>query len=132
MLKRQTDLDPETERIASVVVDCIFAVHSELSVGLLESIYEKCLAWELASRGLNVARQVICPVDYRGQRIDDGLRLDLLVEDRIIIEVKAVKAFEAIHQAQLVTYLKLRKLRLGFLVNFNSIMIKDGIKRIVV
>lgn len=104
----------------------------ELGAGLLESVYEKCLKWELTSRHLKVLSQVVCPVHYKGNRFDDGLRIDLLVEDRIIIEVKSVKSLEPIHQAQLITYLKLSRLRLGFLVNFNTLLIKDGIKRLVV
>ncbi len=132
MLRGQSDLGPEVERIATTIVDSIFAVHMELGAGLLESVYEKCLAWELTSRGLKVIRQVNCPVLYKGNQLDDGLRIDLLVEDQIIIEVKSVKAFEAIHRAQLITYLKLSGLRLGFLVNFNTLLIRDAIKRLVV
>jgi GxxExxY protein len=131
MLRQQTPLDAQTEAVAAIVVDCIFCVHTETGAGLLESIYEKCLAWEIASRGLKVCRQVILPIQYRGHRIDDGLRIDLLVEDRIIIEVKAVHQMELIFKTQLITYLKLSKLRLGFLVNFNKHLIKDGIERIV-
>ncbi|MGC4030443.1 MAG: GxxExxY protein [Tepidisphaeraceae bacterium] len=128
----QSPLEPELEQLAEVVVDCAFVVHSELGPGLLESTYEKCLAWEIASRGLQVARQVILPIDYRGQRIDDGFRIDLLIENRIIVEVKAVKDIEPIFKRQLTTYLKLSKLRLGFLINFNKILIRDGIDRFVV
>ncbi|HEX8339731.1 MAG TPA: GxxExxY protein [Tepidisphaeraceae bacterium] len=131
MMQKQTSLDAETERMATVIVDCIFAVHSETGAGLLESVYEKCLAWEIASRGLKVCRQVTLPIEYRGHRIDDALRIDLLVEDRIIIEVKSVKEMEPIFKTQIITYLKLTKLRLGFLVNFNKALIKDGVARVV-
>ncbi|MBC7783248.1 MAG: GxxExxY protein [Burkholderiales bacterium] len=130
-MRKQTNLDPDLERIAKIVVDCIFAVHSETGPGLLESIYGKCLAWEINSRGLKVQRQVVLPIHYRGQRIDDGLRIDLLVEDQIIIEVKAVHEMSPIFKTQIITYLKLSRLRLGFLVNFNQALIRDGIERIV-
>jgi len=132
MLNTHTQFDAETERIATQIVDSIFSVHVELGAGLLESIYEKCLAFELTSRGLQVRRQVVLPVQYKGHILDDGLRIDLMVEDKIIVEVKSVKELEPIHRAQLITYLKLSKLRLGFLVNFNKMLIKDGIKRVVV
>jgi GxxExxY protein len=125
-------LEPQLEKLAEVLVDCAFVVHSELGPGLLESTYEKCLAWELASRGLNAERQLILPIEYRGQRIDDGFRIDLLVERQIIIEVKACKDADPIFRRQLITYLKLSKLRLGFLINFNKILIRDGIDRILV
>ena len=126
-----TPLTPELERVAEQVVDAIFRVHTELGPGLLESIYEKCLAWELASRGLTVTRQMILPIIYRGHRIDDGLRLDLVVEDQIIIEIKAVQQMEPVFKAQLITYLRLSKRRLGFLANFNSTLIRDGIERVI-
>ena len=131
-LRISTPLSSELERIAEIVVDSAFAVHSELSAGLLESIHEKCLAWELASRGLDVKRQVVLPIEYRGHRLDDGLRIDLLVENQIIIEVKAVRDFDPIFKTQLISYLKLSKLRLGFLINFNKVLIKDGIVRVIV
>ncbi len=131
MLRNKSRLDDNTEAIASVVVDCIFAVHNETEAGLLESI-EKCLAWEIASRGLKVQRQAILPINYKGQRLDEGLRIDLLVEDRIIIEVKSVKEIDPIFRTQIITYLKLSKVRLGFLVNFNTQFIKDGIERFVI
>ncbi|HEX8325871.1 MAG TPA: GxxExxY protein [Tepidisphaeraceae bacterium] len=127
----QSPLSPEMEKLAEVVVDCIFTVHNELRAGLLESVYETCLAWELASRGLNVTRQIVLPITYRGRRLDDALRLDLVVEGQIIIEIKAVRHMDPIFKTQLITYLRLSNLRLGFLVNFNSILIRDGITRIV-
>jgi GxxExxY protein len=131
MLRKESPLDPETERVATEVVDGIFVVHKEMNIGLLESIYEKCLAWELADRGLDVRSQVRLPVLYKGRRIDDGLRIDLLVENKIIIEVKAVKDLDPIFKTQIITYLKLSKLRLGFLVNFHEPTIKAGIHRFV-
>ncbi|HVT82541.1 MAG TPA: GxxExxY protein [Phycisphaerae bacterium] len=127
----QGSLDPETERIAKIVVDAIFKVHSELGPGLLESIYERCLCLELESRGLRVQQQVIVPVVYLGRTIEPGLRLDLLVEEKIIIETKSVETMHPVFRAQMITYLKLSKKRLGFLVNFNVEYIKDGLKRVV-
>ena len=130
-LNIRSPLSPELESVAEVVIDCVFAVHKELGPGLLESVYETCLAWELASRGLKVQRQVVLPIIYRGQRIDDGLRLDLLVEDQIVLEIKAVRQMEPVFKTQTLTYIRLSKKRLGFLINFHSIMIRDGIERVI-
>ena len=124
-------LSPEMERIATQIVDAAFRVHTELGPGLLESIYEECLAHELAKRGLRVERQVAVPVFYDGVRVNADLRLDLLVEGQVIIEVKAVEKLIPVFEAQLLTYLKLSGKRLGFLVNFNVPVIKNGIKRII-
>jgi GxxExxY protein len=130
-LEFQGSLDPETERIAKVVVDSIFKVHSELGPGLLESVYEHCLCLELESRGLRVRRQVNVPIVYLGKTIEPGLRVDLLVEEIIIIETKSVETMHPVFRAQMITYLKLAKKRLGFLVNFNVEYIKEGLKRVV-
>jgi GxxExxY protein len=104
-------------------------VHTGLGPGLLESVYEACLAHELEKRGMPARRQVVLPVVYDGVRIDAGLRLDMIVED-VVVEVKAVERLIAIHQAQLLTYLKLSGYRLGLLINFNVLRIKEGIRRI--
>ena len=120
----------QIDRIAKEVVDAAFKVHSSLGPGLLESAYETCLAHELTKRGYRVERQKAQPVIYDGLEIEVGYRLDLLVEDLIIIELKAVEQLAPIHQAQLLTYLKLSSKQLGFLMNFNVPMIKDGIRRI--
>jgi len=120
----------QIDRIAKEVVDAAFKVHSNLGPGLLESAYEACLAHELTKRGYRVERQKAQPVIYEGLEIEVGCRLDLLVEDLIIIELKAVEQLAPIHQAQLLTYLKLSSKQLGFLVNFNVPLIKDGIRRI--
>ncbi len=119
------------ERIATEVVDSAFKVHSKLGPGLLESLYERCLMRELQKRGLHVERQVVVKIEYDGEILDDGLRIDLLVEGSIIIEVKAIDKLLPIHEAQLLTYLKLTGHRLGFLINFNVKLIKEGIKRMV-
>lgn len=111
------------------VVDAAFKVHNELGPGLLESVYEHCLAYELGKRGIPVKRQVAVPVIYDGERMEVGLRLDLMVADQVIVEVKAVETMNPVFQAQILTYLRLTGLRLGYLMNFNVRLIKDGISR---
>lgn len=113
------------------VADAAFAVHSALGPGLLESVYEVCLAHELKQRGVDVERQVALPVVYRGVRIEAGLRLDLLVAACVVVEVKAVETLLPVHKAQILTYLKLSHHRLGFLINFNAPTLKEGIRRII-
>jgi len=124
-------LDAEIERIAKIIVDSAYRVHSALGPGLLESVYEHCLVVELMARGLKVERQVIVPIIYRDTRIEQGLRLDLLVEGKIVIENKSVEKLISLHESQIITYLKLANKRLGFLINFNVDYIKNGIKRII-
>lgn len=120
----------KTDKIASEIVDAAFKIHSKLGPGLLESAYEACMAHELTKRGFLVERQKPQPVLYDGLEIEVGYRLDILVEDTIIIELKAVEQLAPIHQAQLMTYLKLSGKTLGFLINFNVPLIKQGIRRI--
>lgn len=124
-------LPPELEALARVIVDAAYKVHTTLGPGLLESVYETCLAYELTKRGLNVQRQVIVPVIYDGVQLDTGLRLDLLVDNQVIIELKAVEKMNPVFEAQVLTYLKLSAKRLGFLINFNVPIIKSGIKRVI-
>ena len=122
----------QTEKLDALgrsIVDSAIKVHKALGPGLLESVYEHCLAHELKKRAIEVRQQVSLPVLYDGERIEGGLRLDLLVADSVIIEVKAVEKPNPIHQAQLHTYLKLTGLRLGYLINFNVRLVKDGIQR---
>lgn len=119
------------ERVASEIVDAAFKVHRILGPGLLESVYEACLAHELAMRGLSVVRQLRVPIIYEGIEIEAGLRIDLLVEDCVLVEVKAVEALNPIFKAQALTYLKLTDKKLCLLINFNVVLIKDGIKRVV-
>lgn len=121
----------EVERIATAVVDSAFAVHSALGPGLLESAYQACLAHELRRRSIAVNCEIVLPVRYAGIVLDAGYRIDMLVEDLIIIENKAVQATTAVHTAQLLSYLKLSNRQLGFLINWNVRRIKDGIRRIV-
>ena len=113
------------------MVDAAYAVHRALGPGLLESVYEVCLIHELNKRGLKVDRQVAVPVVYDDVRLDAGLRLDLVVENGVLVELKAVETILPVHHAQVLTYLKLSGLRLGLLINFNVPVIRDGIKRIV-
>jgi len=120
----------ETNEVASKIVDAAFAVHKALGPGLLESVYEVCLLHELSKRGLKAERQALLPVVYDNLCPDAGLRLDLVVEKRVIVELKAVEALLPVHTAQLLTYLKLSGYRLGLLINFNSAIVKKGIKRI--
>jgi GxxExxY protein len=124
-------LPPATERLASQVVDSAFKVHSALGPGLLESVYETCLLHELKNRDVKVQRQVALPVIYEGLRINSGLRLDLLIGDHVVVELKAVEKIIPVFDAQLLTYLKLSGHRLGLLINFNLPRIKDGIRRII-
>ena len=120
----------ELDQIARTIVDCAFAVHREIGPGLLESVYEACFCEELKSREIPFRRQVTFPIQYRKLRLENGLRLDLLVKDAVIVELKAVRQVEPIFQAQLLSYLRLTGLHLGFLINFNVDLIKHGIIRI--
>ncbi len=121
----------QTEQAATAVVDAAFSVHSNLGPGLLESVYETCLVYELNKRNLKADRQVAVPVVYDGRQLDAGLRLDVLVNDRVVVELKAGESGLPVHIAQLLTYLKLSGHRLGLLINFNVPLIRDGIKRVV-
>jgi GxxExxY protein len=120
----------EMNRITDIISAAI-AVHRELGPGLLESAYEACLVYELMQHGLSVERQKSVPVTYRGVKIDCGYRIDLLVEDKVVVELKAVERLEPIHEAQLLSYLKLSGYQIGLLINFNVRMLKQGIKRLV-
>ena len=124
-------LSPEDERIAKLIVDSAFTVHKTLGAGLLESVYETCLCHELEKRGLKYKRQVVVPLVYDGIKFSEGFRLDVLVEERIICELKSVEKMEKVHLSQVLTYLKLTGNRLGFLINFNVSLIKNGIRRVI-
>ena len=117
--------------LSEAIIGAAIEVHRQLGPGLLESTYEACLFQELLARGLSAERQVALPVHYKGTRVDAGYRIDLLVEDEVIVELKAVSALEPIHQAQVITYLKLSGISLGLLINFNVMLLKNGIKRVV-
>jgi GxxExxY protein len=117
--------------LSRIVFDCALKVHKGLGPGLLESAYEECLYYELKKFGLNVVKQKSLPLVYEEVKLDIGYRIDIIVEDKLILEIKPVDALNDIHFAQLLTYLKLTNCKLGLLINFNVVLIKDGIKRIV-
>ncbi len=124
-------IPPHVEELAKHVVDAALAVHRALGPGLLESVYETCLAYELTKRKVPFLRQVVVPIVYDGNLLDADLRIDLLVGDCLILELKAVERDNPLYLAQLLTYLKLTGHRLGLLINFNVPLIKDGIRRVV-
>jgi GxxExxY protein len=119
------------EAAAKQVVDCAFKVHTALGPGLLETAYEACLAYELTLRNVSVRRQVAMPLRYDGVELEVGYRLDVLADGQIVIEVKSCEKLLPIHLAQLVSYLKLGQYKLGFLLNFNSLHMQQGIRRVV-
>jgi GxxExxY protein len=121
----------ELDRIAKILVDSAYSVHRELGPGLLESSYQACLAYELIKRNLDVKCELKVPLRYDGVVLDPGYRLDMLIEEEIVVENKAVATLLPVHRAQVITYLKLSGHRLGFLINWNVALIKQGIKRIV-
>ncbi|QDT56193.1 hypothetical protein Pan44_42450 [Caulifigura coniformis] len=121
----------QTESVVTAVIDAAFRVHTTLGPGLLESVYEACLCHELARRGLAFERQLHLPIIYEGLRLEAGLRLDLVVADCVIVELKHVEKVLPVHKAQLLTYLKLTGHRVGLLFNFNVERIKEGIFRVV-
>ncbi len=117
--------DPLTRAIIGAAIE----VHRALGPGLLESVYETCLADEFERRGIVFVRQVSLDIEYKGKRLDGGLRIDLLVEDQVVVEIKAVDALNAVHEAQLMTYMRLARKPIGLLMNFNVPVLRDGIKR---
>ena len=121
----------DVNKVGKAVMDAAFAVHSELGPGLLESVYEHCLDEELRAAGLAVERQVAMPVSYRASRLDVGFRLDRLVERSVLVEIKSIDALASIHVAQVLTYLRFSSVRLGYLINFNTRHLKDGLRRLV-
>jgi GxxExxY protein len=121
----------DLEKIFKLVLDSSFKIHTALGPGLLESAYEECLYYELLQFGLKVRKQVSLPLIYKEVKLEAGYRIDLLVEDKIIIELKSIESLADIHMAQILTYMKLSKCKLGLLVNFNVRHLKDGIKRVI-
>jgi GxxExxY protein len=121
----------DINEVTGLVIGAAIRVHRELGPGLLESAYEACLAFEIAHSGLRVERQMAVPLTYRGLHLDCGYRIDLFVERTVVLEVKAVQRLERIHEAQVLSYLKLSGCHAGLLINFNVVVLKDGIKRIV-
>jgi len=117
--------------ISKIVFDCALKVHKNLGPGLLESAYEECMFYELMKTGLIVEKQKPIPLIYEDVKLDIGYRLDIIIENKVIIELKAVEALNDVHLAQVLTYLKLTDCKLGMLINFNVVLIKNGIKRVV-
>ena len=124
-------LTEREEWLGREIVDAAYKVHKELGPGLLEKIYEACLCHELKKKGISCKRQVELPFVYDGQNFDEGLRMDILVDELVICELKAVETINPLWKAQIISHLKLTKLRLGYLINFNVPLIKDGIKRYI-
>jgi GxxExxY protein len=118
-------------QITKHILKCAFKVHSALGPGLLESAYEECLYYECYKNGLNVQKQVPMPLIYEEVKLDIGYRIDLLIENRVVIEIKSVENLTDVHMAQILTYLKLSKCRIGLLLNFNVKSLKQGIKRVI-
>ena len=121
----------EFDRLSNQVIGCALEVHRNLGPGLLESAYEQCLAYEMKTAGMRFKLQHPLPVEYKGIKLDCGYRIDVFIEDRIIVELKSVDKILPIHQAQLLTYMKLAGISIGLLINFNVKYLKDGIKRMV-
>ena len=118
-------------QIATLILDGAFKIHKTLGPGLLESVYEATLDFELRKRGLRVIRQIGLPVHYEGIKLDLGFRVDLIIDDKVIIEIKSVEELAPVHKKQLLTYLRLTDLRLGLLINFNVELMKHGIQRVI-
>lgn len=121
----------QINKLSGIILDCSIEVHRNLGPGLLESVYEICLCKELSMKGINYQRQVLLPVNYKGEKLDADFRIDILVENEIIIELKAVEIMNPVYEAQLLTYLKLANKNLGLLINFNVPKLVDGFKRII-
>ena len=121
----------EVERLATLAVDAAFAVHTELGPGLLENAYQSCFAHELSLRDVAYQRELPVPLNYKGIRIEVGFRADVIAEQKLLIELKAVEQVLPVHKAQVITYLKLLHFPLGLLINFNEVLIKHGIQRVL-
>jgi GxxExxY protein len=127
----KVEIPTEIERMAAIAVDAAFSVHTELGPGLLESAYEGCFAHELDLRGVKYQRQLAVPLNYKGKLIEVGFRADVVMEGKLLIELKAVEKVIPVHKAQVITYLKILRLPLGLLINFNEVLIRDGIQRVL-
>jgi GxxExxY protein len=122
-----SERDPVTDRVIGLAIE----VHRQLGPGLLESVYEECLCYEMQVQGIPYRRQVQLPIQYKGVHLECGHRMDIVVDEKLIIEIKSVDKLLPLHEAQLLTYLKLSGIRTGLLLNFNAMLLKDGIKRMV-
>jgi len=121
----------EEDRLSKIIIGCAINVHKSLGPGLLESAYQECLYYELSKNGLLVSKEKPLPLIYEDVKLECGYRIDLMVEDKLIIEIKFVESLNDIHLAQVLTYLKLSGCKLGLLINFNVLLLKNGIKRVV-
>jgi GxxExxY protein len=121
----------DENQLSNIIIGCAIEVHKVLGPGLLESAYENCFAFELMQKGPHVSTQVPMPIVYKEVRLDHGYRMDLLVGNRVVVEVKSVDFISDVHEAQLLTYLKLGNYKLGLILNFNTLVLKNGIKRMV-
>ncbi len=121
----------EINKITQKIIGCAIEVHRNLGPGLLESAYEECLAFELSKEGLNFRRQQPIPVVYKDIKLDYGYRIDILVEDSVVLELKVVDEFDPVHEAQMLTYMKFSNKRFGLLINFNVTVLKNGIRRVI-
>ncbi len=119
----------EINKLTETIIGCAIAVHRELGPGLLESAYEECLAYELRQKGLKAERQVPVPVVYKEIKLECGYRIDILVEETVIVELKSAEALSPLHEAQILTQMKFSKLHIGLLINFNVLRLTDGLKR---
>ena len=129
--KGHEGISANLEGVAHVVIDAGLKVHKALGPGLLESAYEHCLAYELGVRGISLRRQAALPIYYEGMQLDVNYRIDLFVEEMLVVEVKSVDRLTPLHEAQLLTYLRLSRCRLGLLMNFNVLLFKQGLRRLV-
>jgi len=121
----------EINDLTQIILNCSYKVHTSLGPGLLESAYEECLFYELNLLGIEVEKQKVLPLIYKEVRLDSGYRLDLLVEKRVVVEIKSVEILHEVHTAQVLTYLKLSNCKIGLLINFNVQSLKEGIKRLI-
>ncbi|HEY1661490.1 MAG TPA: GxxExxY protein [Verrucomicrobiae bacterium] len=128
---KQVKIPAEVESLTRTVVDSALAVHNELGPGLLESAYKACLSRELELRGVKHQLELPLPINYKGIRVEIGYRADVIVEEKLLLELKAVDQLLPVHRAQVITYLRLKKFPLGLLINFNEVLIKDGIHRVL-
>jgi GxxExxY protein len=124
--------DTESTEVTRAIIGAAIDVHRVLGPGLLESAYDECLCYELSSRRIPFRRQVALPLEYKGVRLDCGYRIDFVIDSRVVVELKSVTAIEPIHEAQLLTYMKIGGWHLGLLINFNVTMLKDGIRRRII
>jgi GxxExxY protein len=131
MLIRHTAEIEKLNLISSEIIGCAIEVHKELGPGLLESVYDICMSKELACKGIFFKRQVFLPVKYKAQILDVDFRIDFLVKEEVVVEIKTVEKIIPVHEAQILTYLKLSEKRLGLLINFNEVQLKNGIRRMV-